>query len=186
MACKATYRLNPDTLQRLLDEGAKVSEVDDHGWNCLFQCIDWASHPDSAKEFKALRSLLAVFDDIHATDIWGNDIFFYVNDEEYWTDPQDQNWGSYRQDLWYCALKRSGLDVRYDIAPCARIARYTPFYTPKHYLALCHLDSWSIDDFADQVDRLLPEHPMTEEEVQFTKRLEQERKSEVRRLGAKI
>ena len=174
MACKDSGLLNPDTLQRMIDAGADTAEVDDLGRNCLFQCVAYASIPNSAKEFRALRSLLAVFDDIYATDIWGIDIFSYVNEEKRWIDPQYRDFGSYRQDLWYCALKRSGLGARYDMAPCARIARYTPYYTPKHYLALCHLDSWNCDDFDGQVNHLLLLHPMTEEETQLTKRLEEE------------
>ena len=165
MACKKSRFLNPYTLQRLIDAGADIAETDNLGWNCLFQCIAYASFPDSAQEFKALRGLLAIFDDIHATDNWGINIFSYVNEQEEWINRHYQDCGSYRQDLWYCALKRSGLDVRYDLAPCERIARYTRWYTPKHYLALCHLDFWTINDLNDQVDHLLLEYPMTEEEA---------------------
>jgi hypothetical protein len=165
MACKASYLLNPDVLQRLADTGADVAEVDNHGWNCLFQCVAYACNPVTAKDFKALLSLLVLFDDILATDIRGIDIFSYVNEEENWGSDEIRDCGSYRQDLWYCALKRSGLDVRYDLAPCERIARYTRWYTPKHYLALCHLDFWTINDLNDQVDHLLLEYPMTEEEA---------------------
>ena len=180
MTCKVSCLLNSDTFQRLIDTGADTAEVDGLGWNCLFHCVAHASFPQSAKEFKALRSLLAVFDDIYATDIWGFDIFSYVNEENRWIDSQYQDFGSYRQDLWYCALKRSGLDVRFDIAPCVRIARYTPYYTPKHYLALCLLDSWNRDDLDGQVDHLLPKCPTTEEEAHSTKRLEQEQEAESR------
>lgn len=170
----------------MIDAGADTAEVDNFGWNCLFQCVVHACYPDSAKEFKALRCLLAVFDDIYATDIWGTDVFSYVNEEKSWIDPQHQKFGSYRQDLWYCALKRSGLDVRYDIAPCARIARYTLHYTPKHYLALCHLDSWNCDDFDGRVDHLLFLHAMTEEETQLTKRLEKEGRKPSRVVSSAI
>lgn len=128
-------------------------------------------------KFKALRSLLTVFDDISAEDHRGADRFSYVNEEKHWAIDRTIDCGSYRQDLWYCALKRSGLDVCYDIAPCARIARYTRFYTPKPYLALCHLDFWNIDDFDSQVDHLLLEHSMIKEETRLTKRLEEERRA---------
>lgn len=173
LACRESRFLDPDVLQRLIDTGADIAEVDNFGWNCLFQCVAFACFPGSAKEFKALRSLLAVFDDIRATDLLGIDIFSYVNEQEEWPILLDPDDGSYGQDLWYCALKRSGLDARYDIAPCARIARYTSSYTPKHYLALCHLDFWNSDDFDSQVDLLLLEYPMTEEEMETTKRLEE-------------
>ena len=164
----------------MIDAGADIAEVDDVRWNCLFQCVAYAMFPDDAREFKALRCLLAVFDDIYTTDIWGIDIFSYVNGGKKWIDQTRYDCGSYRQDLWYCALKRSGLDARYDIAPCARIARYTPYYTPKHYLALCHLDSWNIREFHSQVDHLLLDFPMTEEDTQLTKRLEEERRAKPR------
>lgn len=104
--------------------------------------------PGVCKRFKTLRTLLGVFDDIHATDSWGIDIFSYVNEQGEWINHLLQDCGRYRKDLWYCALKRSGLDARYDIAPCERVARYTPLYTPKHFLALCHLDLWSTDDLS--------------------------------------
>ena len=173
MAYKTLGLVNTDILQRLVDTGVDVVEVDEHGWNCLFQCVAFASFPQSARELRALRSLLAVLDDVHATDIWGNDIFSYANEEKQWYDyPHEEDCGSYRQDLWYCALKRTGLDARYNIAPRARIARYTTLYTPKHYRALCHLDFWDVDDFDSQVDDLLREYPMTEEETRLTKRPE--------------
>lgn len=177
IACKASWCIKPYILHRLVDEGANVAEVDGFGWNCLFQCVAWATAPDFANEFRALRNLLAVFDDIYATDHQGVDIFSYVNEEKEWAVDITHDCGSYRQDLWYCALKRSGLDARYDIAPCARIARYTPDYTPLHYLALSHLDFWTVDDPEVQLDRLLLEHPMTEEEMQVMKRLEEEVKA---------
>jgi len=190
----------------LIDTGADIAEVDDFGWNCLFQCVAFACFPGSAKEFKALRSLLAVFDDIRATDLLGIDIFSYVNEQEEWPNHMRPDHGSYRQDLWYCALKRSGLDARYDIAPCARIARYTLTYTPKHYRVLCHLDFWNIEgfdsrvschldfwnieDFDSRVNQLLLQYPMTEEEMEATKQLEEDffdnDEFQIRRVRARV
>lgn len=79
-----------------------------------------------AIDLKFLRRLLAIFDEIYALDATGNDMFAYVNELRGWPDRHAADWGnnygSYRQDLWYCALARSKLDVRYNVQPCNRLA----------------------------------------------------------------
>jgi hypothetical protein len=137
------------------------------------------NQPYTAEEYKALRSLLDIFDDIHALDAAGNDILAYVNKVHDWPieyGQQDRPWyGSYRQDLWYCALKRSKLDIRYNVQPCRRLAQYTRWYTPKHYLALCHLDHWNSFDeelFETQIQPVLQEHPLSEDEIRIQEEFE--------------
>jgi hypothetical protein len=130
-----------------------------------------AEEADDASEFKTLQCLLKIFHDIYALDAEGNDVFAYVNELRDWPERfqrTDLDHGSYKQDLWYCALARNKLDVRYSVQPRKRLARYTQNYTPKNYYALCHLDDWdrSRDDayFERQMQELLLEHPLSEEE----------------------
>jgi hypothetical protein len=84
-------------------------------------------------------------------------------------------WGSYRQDLWYLALKRSKLDTYHNVQPYNRLARYTKYYTPKHYLALCYLDdwvSWEEAPFEIQIQTVLLEHPFSEDEERIQREME--------------
>lgn len=134
----------PEILYQYIRAGADIAEVDRYGFNCLFVFMSNANRPRTVEEMRALSFLLTIFDDIYAHDARGNDVFAYVNEVKEW--PRKDNvlkldaFGSYRQDLWYCALARSGLDVRYGIQSCNRLARYTVHYTPRHYQALCYLD----------------------------------------------
>ena len=140
--------------------------------------------PEFEAELTSLLCLLAIFDDIYALDATGNDIFAYVNEFRDWPAAYvtpDFDCGSYKQDLWYCALARKKLDIKYNIRPSKRLARYTKFYTPKHYLALCHLDhwnSWEEELFETQIRPVLQEHPLSEAERLTQQELESLRESE--------
>jgi hypothetical protein len=120
-------------LQTFVDRGADATEVDDYAFNCLFVFMSRTKLPSTAQEYKALRRLLEIFKDIHALDAMGSDIFAYVNEVQDWpetyTDPLSHivDCGSYKQDLWYCALARSNLHDRHTVQPCNRLARYTEF-----------------------------------------------------------
>jgi hypothetical protein len=169
---------DPSILQAFADKGADISEVDNFGFNCLFVFMSRVEEPGIAQEFKALQYLLEIFNDIHALDATGNDIFAYVNELRDWPKGYGSSWndcGSYRQDLWYCALKRSKLDIRHNVPPCNRLARYTRSYTPKHYLTLCHLEdwnSWEEELFERQIQKLLQEHPLSEDEERIQREMD--------------
>lgn len=161
-------REDPSLLQIFVDKGVNIRETDGYGFNCLFAFMSCARKPSTAKEFKALQYLLSIFDNIYALDATGNDVFTYANELREWpgsyTEPIYEC-GSYRQDLWYCALARSKLDIRHGVQPCNRLARYTQYYTPKHYLALCHLDDWNWWNealFEKQIQPVLQKHPLSE------------------------
>lgn len=165
-------------LELFVDKGVDAAETDDYGFNCLFVFISRVSIPDDAREYKALQCLLKIFEKIYAVDAKGNDVFDYVNELRGWpgsyTRPR-YDCGSYRQDLLYCALKRSKLDIRHNVQPCDRLARYTSSYTPKHYLALCYLEDWDLweeDLFERQIQTLLREHPMSEDEERIQRELD--------------
>jgi len=135
--------------------------------------------PSNAGELKALQCLLTIFDNIGALDATGNDIFAYVNELRNWpmeyVAPDLDYCGSYKQDLWYCVLARSKLDVRHNVQPCKRLARYTNYYTPKHYLALCHLDDWNwydVAEFSRQIQPVLQKYPLSSEEEHIQRELE--------------
>lgn len=122
--------------------------------------------------------MLKIFEKIYAVDAKGNDVFDYVNELRGWPGSYTRpsyDCGSYRQDLLYCALKRSKLDIRHNVQPCDRLARYTSSYTPKHYLALCYLEDWDLweeDLFERQIQTLLREHPMSEDEERIQRELD--------------
>jgi hypothetical protein len=172
--CSGSAILEDTTLmQALIRKGVDITETDENGFNCLFMFMSRTNWPQTGKELEALRCLLAIFDDIHALDAMGNDVFAYVNEAQDWPerykDPLSHIFddGSYRQDLWYCALARSELDVCNSVQPCDRLARYTKLYTPKMYLALCHLDEWDTcdqDAFERQMQPVLQKYPLSEDE----------------------
>lgn len=107
---------SPQILNQYVRAGADIAEVDHDGFNCLFVFVSRASTPQNARELEALLLLLTIFDDIFATDARGNDLFVYANEIQKWPWKDYANNlrhdSSYTQDLWYCALARSGLDVR--------------------------------------------------------------------------
>ena len=161
---------DPSILQAFAEKGADITEVDKYGFNCLFVFMSRVEEPDTAQEYKALQCLLETFNDIYALEATGNDIFAYVNElrdwpKEYTNAKRNRN-GSYMQDLWYCALARSKLDIRHNVQPCNRLARYTMWYTPIHYSALCHLEDWDSfgkeKDLETQIRSVLQEYPLSE------------------------
>lgn len=148
----------------LLDAGCNSQEVDANGMNALFHCVLNAFRPESSVELQALLYLLRLGIDIHATDKRGMTISDYVNDNQY---TYECVLGSYRQDLWYCALVRGGFTV----PPCTRSAKYTKYYTPRHYFALCNLESWHLVG-AQAKANFDEEFVLTKEEYEILDRLE--------------
>lgn len=141
-ACSQARMLNsPKILQILVHAGANTAEICRYGWNCLFACILNSLEPSSSAEFEALQYLLTICDDIFARDDTGCSIFDHVDQ-----DPRfDMSIGSYKQDLWYCAIYRSGLAQIFEIPPPTWTPIFTSRYTIQHYRALLYLDTWNTD-----------------------------------------
>jgi hypothetical protein len=133
----------------------------------------------TSDDFERLQFLLTVFDDIYAQDNEGHTIFDFVDKER----SEMGSFDTYRRDLWYCALNRAAIDVSDHLTRHPRIAVYKTSehtfldYTPEHYHALKHLQSWDESNFRSQMDRLLQEIPLDEEES-----LEMERIRELERM----
>jgi hypothetical protein len=135
-ACQSAFCFPaPKTLQLLIEAGVDVAEVDENGYNCLFNCVLMARFPYRSAEFGVLRFLLTVFNDIHAHDVDGYSIFDYI------MVPAPQT-GSYRQDMWYCAIYRSGLRSLIDIPPPPSRPVFGASYKLENYRALLYLDTW--------------------------------------------
>ena len=128
----------------------------------------------TSHDFEKLQYLLSKFDDIQAKDYEGRSIFDHVDNL------LDLHVGSYHRDLWYCALKRAGIDVSRLVANQCSTPAYTKEYTPEHHHALKHLQSWDEDNFRSQMDRLLQEIPLDEDGVLEMERL---RLSKARKKG---
>jgi len=179
-ACRNTLPSGLWILQTLKDAGCNIAEKDHQGWNCLFHCVLVSMNlPKVSYGFEALQYLLSIFNDIHARDTEGRTIFDHVHE------PPNNYHGSYQRDLWYCSLERAGVDisshpVQHPRVPSYRIEKYFE-YTPEHYHALKHLQSWDEDNFRSQMDRLLQEIPLDEDEALAMERLRPE-KAEVERL----
>ena len=172
-ACADARRSAPWILQRLKDAGCNIAEKDDNGWNCLFYCVLMSNRPKASCGLEKLQYLFTIFDDIHARDTEGRTIFDHVHE------PPDSYTGSYCRDLWYCSLERAGVDisshlVQHPRVPSYRIERVFE-YTPEHYHALKHLQSWDEDNFRSQMDRLLLEIPLDEDEALEMERLQRKR-----------
>ena len=134
---------SPGILRLLVEAGSTVEEVDDHGWNCLFQWVSGSRTPWFSEDFEALQYLLTVFGDIFARDTTGMDIFDLVYD---FTHRQEN--GSYREDLWYCALYRSGLALTFNLPTPPMPPVFSSRYNIQHYRALLYLDTWHFWDRA--------------------------------------
>ncbi|KAM0722308.1 hypothetical protein Q7P37_001749 [Cladosporium fusiforme] len=175
-ACRAhAYGSMPESLQMPLDAGCDVHETTKNyseypdGWNCLFLFTLHAYDPHDAEELGALQLLLRSSANVFAKDASELTVFDHVN-----ALPMDQ-YGSYRRDLWYCALQRESIDIGEYLEMYPRVPVYSAIYTPEHYRALCFLEDW-IDDEDDgddevygynmeqQVSEILNVHPWTEEE----------------------
>lgn len=143
-------------------------------------------------EYNALRCLLGIFNDVFGQDAMGNDVFTYVNEACDWPDDYSRReypYGSYRQDLWYCALMRSKPEISHKIAPFTRVARYTSHYTPYHYVALRYLDDWYDDhrngvNFKREIEQILEIYPLalSEDEKETQRKLEQKRQKSKQRV----
>jgi hypothetical protein len=140
-ACRiASWIPTPKALQVLIEAGVDVAEVDEDGHNCLFNCVLMAQDPYKSGEFEALRFLLTIFHDVFARDLDGYSIFDSVMAQNWNITP---SWGSYQQDLWYCAIYRSGLSSRIDIPPPPSRPIFAKKYKPDDYRALLYLDTWN-------------------------------------------
>ena len=174
-ACSYISQSCPSILQICIDLGYDIAEKDVGGHNCLFVSVLNSFSCATSDGLERLQYLLSIFDDIYARDTDGCTIFDHVDDARF--DPF--GFGSYRRDLWYCALKRASIDVSHRVANHPRKLIYDRWYTPEHYHALKHLHSWNEDNFRSQMDRLLQEIPLDEEEALEMERL---RRKEIKRL----
>lgn len=142
-ACSMAYELmSPEILKVLVEAGVDIAEVDDEERNCLFQCVGSAMSPLRSDEFEALRYLLTVFDDIFARDIEGGTVFHLASNASI-VGPLST--GSYKQDLWYCALYRSNVPLGVNIPPPPPGPLFSCWYTKEHYRALLYLESWDFE-----------------------------------------
>lgn len=143
-ACTMSGMLDsPKILQVLIEAGVKTTDVDSRGWNCLFRCVLGSRFPSCSAEFEALQYLLTVFDDIFACETAKPycDLFDWVH---HFTFHQPSELGSYKEDLWYCALYRSELALRVEIPPPLVPPVFNSRYTVQHYRALLYFDTWDI------------------------------------------
>jgi hypothetical protein len=157
-ACQDAWGIpTPKVLQLLIEAGANAAEVDEDGNNCLFNCVLMARHPADSTELEALRFLLTVFDDIHARDSNGYSIFDSVMVQDWTSLPST---GSYQQDLWYCAIYRSGLSSRVEVPPPPSRPVFGARYELEDYLSLLYLDNWNID----WTHQLVRQYPLTQQQ----------------------
>jgi hypothetical protein len=158
---------SPKVVQLLLDAGCDINEtVMNHpdipnGWNCLFLQSLQAWHPEFSHEFQTLRLLLRQGISIFARDTSGKTIFDHVNAPATST----SKFSRYSRDLWYCALRREGVDLGQGIEVPSGVTGYGRSYTPEHYRALCYLDTWSEKTLSRQLYDTLKTYPWTEEET---------------------
>jgi hypothetical protein len=159
----------------LLDRGfgADFATTDMCGWNSLPHLVLRAESPDSGEELKMVRILLPVVGDVLAKDCDGLTVFDRVKRKRPalplpWREDImgiPYPYGSYQQDLLYCALLRSGLYTLHDLPSLKARPRFTRLYTPQHYRALLYLQTW--DEEADPMvltHPLLNEDPLLDEE----------------------
>lgn len=166
-ACGQTARLQtPLLLQRLLDAGCDADEVDEIGQNGLFACVLSASNPDTSKDEMILQFLLGKNISPCASDTSGRTIFDYVENDDFPNQPRNifsnREVGSYRRDLWYSTLVRSGFHVR---RSSPLLPRATIHYTPEHSRALWQLKHWHRRNFRSQMAGLLRRFPFNDHEA---------------------
>lgn len=166
-------------VKELLDMGCDVNETAvniptiPNGWSCLFLQVLRARHPGNSLEVEMTRFLIRQRANIFAKDGSGLTIFDHLN-----AFPTN----GYRQDLWYCALQREGIDTGQAIEKYSRVAEYDLYYTPEHFRALCYLDSWTDDNLSRQVHDTLEACPWTEEEISaFSRVHDEDLEAEMRR-----
>lgn len=168
-ACKYA---RPTILQMLLSAGCDIAEtyvyspnyVDagDHlsGWSCLYFLVFNACSPRSSRDMEALQLLLDAGADPDSRNK-GCTIFDCVDYMRC-----TESLGSYRRDLWYSALQRAHINIDRPADTRRKPPVYGWGYTPFHYRALCHLDSWEMENIEARVAPLLDDFPWSQEERQ--------------------
>lgn len=167
-------------VERLLEAGCDINEtavspkVSD-GRNCLFLLVLDAWMPGSSREFETLRLLLRRRANVFARDASGLTVFDRVNAS---SSPLNEEYWDYRRDLWFCALRREGIDTGQAVMMHPGTFAYNDSYALEHYRALCYLDTWTEEDLSQKIRKTLEAFPSTEEEKdQLTRiRVEKERK----------
>jgi hypothetical protein len=155
------------TYVRYQNRACKEGYVSD--WNCLFFLARCASWPQSSAEFEALQLLLNAGANIFLRDAKNRTIFGHVDDE------MDPELGSYRRDLWYSALQRAHIRVDRPASTLQKAPIYGQRYTPTHYRAICHLESWEKDDIETQVARLPESFPWSQGQKETNAHIAEER-----------
>jgi hypothetical protein len=166
-----TSTIPASTIAALLDRGfgADLAATDMYGWNTFFHFVLRTRSPCSGAELQAARILLPVMGNILAEDRDGHTLFDHVKRNRPAL-PQEheaavlelsmdvrslKRYGSYQQDLLYCALLRSGLYSLRDLPPLPAGPRFTRKYTPQHYRALLYLQTWD-----KEADPTVLTHPL--------------------------
>jgi hypothetical protein len=155
------------TITALLDRGfgADFVTVDRRGWNTLFHLVLCAEAPDSGEELEAVRVLLPVFGNVLTVDRDGHTLFDRIGHERPALPDSEldlstysesfRHYGSYQQDLLYCAILRNGPASLHDLPPLPAGPRFNWSYTPQHYRALLYLQTWD-----EEADPTVLTHPL--------------------------
>lgn len=185
------------TLSTVLDLGlgSEFAVKDQYGWNSLFFFVLHA-HPEQPGEIlEVTQALLGVVNNVFAQDCDGLTLFehtkfdtckqktpfadkyvdfedMYCRTSRYlpdvWYDYLPEIQGSYQQDLWYCALLRSGRYSSCELPRLPPTPYFTIEYTPQHYRALLYLKSWDMDaDPSISELPLISQGPSSAEEREF-------------------
>jgi hypothetical protein len=156
---------SPELVQSLLDAGCDINETTidfrnaPDGRNCLFLQVLRAKETGTSLEFATLRFLIRQHANVFAKDANGLTVFDYVN-------KGGGLHSQYRRDLWYCVLRREGIETGQAIKARPRgVVGYRESYTPEHYGALCYLDTWTKSDLSEQVHDTLKSCPWTQEDA---------------------
>jgi hypothetical protein len=176
-----TETIPASTIAALLDRGfgADLATTDMYGWNTFFHFVLRTESPDYGEELNAARILLPVVGNILAKDRDGHTLFDRLKSNrpalpwkheaavlELSMDSRSfRRYGSYQQDLLYCALLRSGRYSLRDLPPLPAGPRFTRKYTPQHYRALLYLQTWDGEAEPTVLTRsLLSQDPLLHEE----------------------
>lgn len=135
----------------LLRYSASVRESDHDGNTCLKLCLGFIDNPDL--HYEALRARDAIIYLIEqGADVFAQNTRSYsVSDVAY---QSDKLWGSFRGDLWDCAVANCGYDVSEFRSGRTRQAVYTRRYTR--------------DDFEDLwagAEHLCPYYDLQEDDI---------------------
>jgi hypothetical protein len=174
MASLGLSDIRGSTVKAMIDRGlgAEFATTNTNGWNALFLFVLAADSPSTGEELNITRILLPVVGDVFTQDCDSLTLFDRVqlkrparswmnderstkeyNNEAYDTSPKCH--GSYQQDLFYCAILRSGLCYLHDLPPLPAGPCFTRRYTPQHYRAMLYLNSWD-----EKVDPTTFTHPL--------------------------